>query len=229
MLESAVHTVFAIPELVLQLSAHLDLQVLARCTRVCKDWLRQFEYILWSNVLLKRHRCESLSDTPASQMKATLIRNLPLIRTMRIHFANVTLLQVLAEGSATDPCTWCNSLKLFEIEDVSCEHVHRASQHLTTILDLNYRLTNLELPFELVYNDVVMASISKLDNLKRLSISSAEDCDGDQAMLLLQACLPLPNQTQLFIDLDVVWYDLDRGIIDLKAVISRASRARFSK
>ncbi|CAO3566664.1 unnamed protein product [Mortierella alpina] len=45
--------------------------------------------------------------------------------------------------------------------------------------------------------------------------------------LLLQACLPLPNLTELYIDMELAWSD-EPDISGLKAIIDKATRARFS-
>ncbi|CAO3566658.1 unnamed protein product [Mortierella alpina] len=229
MVGSTAHSVFATPELVLLVAEHLDLCDLARCYGVCKEWSRQFERILWSNVCLQQRRCNSLKTAPDSPMKAALIRNLPLIRTLKILCVNNPLLQFLTHGSADDPSSCCSNLKRFEIEDISCDHLDLASQHLTTLLDLNHHLTTLEVPFELLDNNAALASLSKLNTLERLSVSSLKDYESEQVLLFLKACLPLPNLTHLYFDFDLLWGDLNRDIRDLKAIIRKAVKARFSR
>ncbi|KAF9966173.1 hypothetical protein BGZ70_003089 [Mortierella alpina] len=226
---STAHSVFATPELVLLLAEHLNPHDLAQCIGVCKDWSRQFEHILWSNVCLQKHRCDSLRTTLNSPMKAALIRNLPLIRTLKILFASSSLLQLFTHGSINDPSTRCNNLTRLEIEDISSDHFDLASQHLTALLDLNHRLTTLELPFESLDNGAALASLSKLKTLERLSVGSMNDYESEQVLPFLRACLPLPKLTHLHFDLDLFWTDLDKDTRDLKAIIKRAMRARFSQ
>ncbi|KAF9948773.1 hypothetical protein BGZ72_009360 [Mortierella alpina] len=227
MLHSAAHRVFATAELVLLLSAHLTPHDLVQCNLVCKDWSRQFGPILWSSFCLTRDHNASFSDTP---LKAALIRNLTHIRTVHIFFAEDTLLQILAHGSASDSSTRCTNLKKLEIEHISYDELELLSPYLTTLLDLNHRLTHLELPYEVFEDEAVSASVSKLENLKGLTITSFEQCEGNRLISsLLRACLPLPNLTLLEIDLDLIWDDDDQDIADLKAVIKEAAIARFSR
>ncbi|KAF9966170.1 hypothetical protein BGZ70_003086 [Mortierella alpina] len=196
MTENVAHSVFAIPELLLLVSAHLDLDDLTHCVKVCRDWKHQLEPILWTDFCLDRRLVESLDNTLAPPLKAALVRNLPHIKTINVSVASGTLLQALAIGSTISTTTR---------SDPSCSN-----------------LTRLEI------DDAVPTAISKLVNLQHLSVHSIDECEDTDAMtLLLQACLRLPNLTELHIDMELTWSD-EPDISGLKAVIDEASRARFS-
>ncbi|KAG9324323.1 hypothetical protein KVV02_006569 [Mortierella alpina] len=231
MLNSAAHGVFGILELVLLVSEHLDPLDLAQCIQVCKAWSRQFEPVLWTNVCLKEHHVELLGNTRPSPLKIALLRNLPRIRTIRTSDANVALVQVLINRSSTDPSTLCTNLKRLEIEDISVAHRIAPWPLLEALLDLNPRLTHLKLPFQAVITYGVLPAVSKLDHLQQLSVYSTQQCTRLREMLMfLQACLPLPNLTELLMDLDLACVNNgDVTDTDLRIMVQEAERARFSR
>ncbi|KAK3839908.1 MAG: hypothetical protein J3R72DRAFT_446964 [Linnemannia gamsii] len=238
---SAVHANFAIPELALLVSAHLTRSDLARCILVSNDWSRLFEPILWTNLCLTQRYAHSYSDvdlTPA--ITAALKRNLSHIRSVTVYFHQATLLQELAYGlrpqsgdSAEDPSTLCTNLRRLEMKDIYYRSLHLFKPHLVTLLDHNHRLTHLFLPFEFIRERKVPAAISKLRSLQHLSIYSIDGCARSREMLpLLQACLPLPELTELlFMDMDVDWDENDKNMdmSDPETIIREASIARFSQ
>ncbi|KAF9572405.1 hypothetical protein EC968_009979 [Mortierella alpina] len=231
MLRSAAHTVLSTPELILLVSDHLTPYDLAQCNLVCKDWLHQFEPILWTNFCLKEHQDGWLSDASS---KAALTRNLPRIKTIECSDADATLLEILTHGSTSEFSAHCANLKRLAFWGIDCEHFDRNLHCLATLLDLNHRLTHLELPFESLecYGEpsTIAASISKLENLEELHIMSTDPCEDNRAMLsLLQACLPLPKLTDLFLELDLIWSDGAQDLLELKTIIKEASIARFSR
>ncbi|KAF9273323.1 hypothetical protein BGZ68_001606, partial [Mortierella alpina] len=185
-----------------------------------------FEPILWTDFDLKR---EHVSFNDAS-FKAALIRNLAHIRIIGTWTADETLFRVLTQGSTTDPGRLCNNLKQFRLRDADYEHLDETSEYVATLLDLNHRLTDLELPLEFFMNEAVQTSVSKLNDLQRLTITALRQCEGNRAIsALLRACLPLPNLTELVIDLDLIWDDTKHAIAALTTLIKEASIARFSR
>ncbi|CAO3566657.1 unnamed protein product [Mortierella alpina] len=137
-------------------------------------------------------------------------------------------LSVLTNGSSTDSSQPCTQLKRLEIKEFNYVLADLTSRYLATLFDLNHCLTELEFPIEFLNTEAVSASLSKLENLQRLTVSSTCRCEGKQPIVLLRSCLRLPNLPQLFIKLDMWWPGNDQGIL-LKAVIEEASVARFSR
>ncbi|KAF9985829.1 hypothetical protein BGZ75_002500 [Mortierella antarctica] len=227
-IRAAQSSFFAIPELIVLVSAHLLRSDLAQCIKVCRDWWHLLEPVLWANFRPQIHHNESLSAIPPPSLKAALIRNLHHIRTLKVPIVNDNLLQVL---TTTDASTRCTGLKRLEFEDISWRDFDLTCQYLVTLLDLNHRLTCLKLPFKFLEIDAVRASMSKLERLQHLSIHSTAEFDGDWIVtLVLQACLPLPYLNELFIDTDVDWCEYDNEHTPfLKTIIKEASIARFSR
>ncbi|CAO3566659.1 unnamed protein product [Mortierella alpina] len=226
--ESAALTVFAIPELFLMLG--LNLPDIARCTRVCKAWSRHFEPILWTDICPDRRLADSAEGTPSPPWTAALIRNLPHIRTVRLRQNSAALLRLLIQGSATDPSTRCTNLKQLSLSmNVYFERLGLFSPYLPTLLDLNPRLTHLNLSFELLLIDGVKAALSKLEHLQHLAIHAEGKFDGSETFSLLRACLPLPSLTGLFLDMEWTGCFSEKSIPDLETVINEASIARFSR
>ncbi|KAF9966171.1 hypothetical protein BGZ70_003087 [Mortierella alpina] len=223
---SAAHTVLATPELALLVSARLAQSDLAHCISVCKDWSRHFEPILWTTFCLKERPCESLINTA---LKSALARNLPLIRTLEIAVANDNLLKVLANGSA-DPSTLCTNLKSITLEDFQHMDLDLTSQYLASLFILNHGLTHLRLVFECFDTGAVPIALSRLESLQHLTIYSSRECEGNRTILmLLQACLPLPNLAELCIDLDLLWDDDAESFGELETIIKAASIARCAR
>ncbi|KAF9960821.1 hypothetical protein BGZ72_005827 [Mortierella alpina] len=234
---SAAHTALAIPELIFSVAAHLAPHDLAQCISVCRAWSRQFEPILWTNVHLKKDHDKPLNKR---SIRKALIRNRPLIRTMRLSAAHTAVLGILFNGSATDPSTQCTKLKRLEFDGDSLQgfsafknfsDAYRASisRDLAMLLHLNHDLTHLKAPLELIGTSAVVVAMSQVKTLQHLTVYSSEDCEDCQAILaLLEACLPLPNLTELFFDLDLA-SDGWQGSPMLEATIKAASIARFSQ
>ncbi|KAF9571681.1 hypothetical protein EC968_000278 [Mortierella alpina] len=107
---------------------------------------------------------------------------------------------------------------------------------LVKLLQCNRRLTELSLLFDRFdMDDEVLAAISNLECLEYIDIQGRRTgfkrCGSRTVLLLLQACLPLPNLTELFLDFDMVWDDegMDATVPDLETIIKDATTARFSK
>ncbi|KAF9966169.1 hypothetical protein BGZ70_003085, partial [Mortierella alpina] len=224
--KSTAYSVFATPQLLLLISAYLDPVDLADCNAVCKAWRRWFEPILWTNVCLDNGCRETLSD----ELKGSLTRNLPHIRTLKSFYASLALLQVLTHGSATP----CPNLKRLEFDLVHYEQLDLTLKLMPTLLNRNRQLTHLAIPFEFIGfaqedQDAVLTAISKLENLQRLKVDSLEEWEYDGSMpLLLQACLPLPKLTELFLDTNWQFNQFGDYTVDLETLIKDASKARFA-
>ncbi|CAO3569602.1 unnamed protein product [Mortierella alpina] len=117
---------------------------------------------------------------------------------------------------------------------------------VATLLNHNLRLTQLSLPDISLQYDAIPAAISRLKYLQRLTITNFEWIVGATkrgTMLLLQACLPLPDLTELIMDYRVDWSDHDEDSsrskplkpkkipvrLDLETIIQESSIARFSQ
>ncbi|KAF9572402.1 hypothetical protein EC968_009976 [Mortierella alpina] len=241
--ESAAHRTFTIPELVLLMSNLLDSRDLAHCTRVCKAWSRQLEPVLWTIFCLKENRVGLLNGKSSSPFMAALRRNLPHIRTLKACYTSTTLLQVLTGSYFEDPSTLCTNLRRLEFDDIF-QYNRSCSQYLATLLDLNPQITHLLLPFESLGTIAVLVAVSKLDHLQHLTVYETERSRNVRGLLqILQACLPLPNLTELLLDLEFEWIefvdvdsklvtaDSELGIIisEVRAIVAEASIARFSR
>ncbi|KAF9562700.1 hypothetical protein EC968_005182 [Mortierella alpina] len=233
--KSASQTVITIPELVALISAHLTSRDIIPCVFVCKDWRRQFEPVLWANFTLCKPFTVSLNDTPLTPLTAALLRNLPHIRTINIDTVVDTQLQVIVHGlppqdsdavNAQSPC--CVKLRQFGFESFNSEYQGSISLHLVTLLHHNLYLTHLNIP---LFNDEMLDAISTLAQLQRLTIHSGTgNASTRDTLLLLQACLPLPQLTHLHIVMDVDWGDGDdhKDMPDLETVLQEATRKRFT-
>ncbi|KAF9572400.1 hypothetical protein EC968_009974 [Mortierella alpina] len=236
--KSAAESFFTLSELILPVSAHLTTYDLAQCSLVCQEWSRLFEPSLWANFCPKKRHVDWWSDTSPSPLKAALMRNLPHLRTVKTSVTNTSLLQVLTNGSTSESSTHqcstselstrCTNLKRLELNDSCPKSIELSSPYLARLLMLNPRLTHLELPFQSFVTNSVLTTVPKLKCLQHLSIYSSQRCSRAQEMLmLLQACLPLPNLAELFLKLDYSWeYEVKDD--DLKTVVKDASKARFS-
>ncbi|KAF9964362.1 hypothetical protein BGZ70_006564 [Mortierella alpina] len=244
--KSAAHTVFATPELALAISAYLTQHDLTQCARVCKDWMQLNEPILY------RAFCpfEPLGgSTPSPQTAGGLIRNLPHIRTVELYptehdaVHSHTVMQELAHGlpqctqagdSALDPDTLCTNLQHFKFRCGSNDDMLPALPHLITLLNHNHFLTRLMIP--LTYSSLdtgSFAAVSRLRHLRSLAVFTDINisCEGRRPIsLFLQACLPLPELSELDMDLYVGGEDEvnDQGIPDFDTIIEEATIARFS-
>ena len=239
--QSAAHTVLETPELVLLLSAHLTPADLAQCNLVCKDWSRQFEPILWTNFRPEILAHSSNNALPPA-LTAALRRNLPHIRTLELCFADDTILQVLTHGPTPesddperDSSTLCTNLRRIKFEDVAYKRLDPTSVHLATLLSLNRHLTHLDLPYDFLESSAVLAAISNLSHLQHLTIHSFEGAAKcRQTLLLLKACLALPELSKLaFIEMELNWDVIDKSkdkdMPDAETIISEASIARFAQ
>ncbi|CAO3573125.1 unnamed protein product [Mortierella alpina] len=244
--KSAAHTVFATPELALAISACLTQHDLTQCTRVCKAWLQLNEPILY------RAFCPFEppgGPTPSPQTAGGLIRNLPHIRTVALcpteHNAahSHIVMQELVHGlrqctqpgdSALIPNTRCINLKHFKFRCGSNDDMLPALPHLVTLLDHNRFLTRLTIPLTNSSLDTAsIAAVSKLRHLQSLAVFTDMSimCKGHRTIsLFLQACLPLPDLSELDMDLDIGEKDevSDQGIPDFDTIIEEATKSRFS-
>ncbi|KAF9964979.1 hypothetical protein BGZ70_005643 [Mortierella alpina] len=235
--ESAAHTVFATPELVLLACGYLPAPDLARCSLVCKAWSRQFEPILWARFCPKQRDADSSTDTPV--VIAGLMRNLPHIRTLDLSVVDRTALQALTSPfdlADQDQSMLCTNLRRLKFGHVKYAPPDSASisLHLTALLNHNRLLTQLDLSYVFLASNAVLAAIADLERLQHITITSfvgAGTCR--EALLMLKACLHLPELTELhFIDMDLNWDEVDKNkekdMPDVETIIKEASIARFS-
>ncbi|KAF9271573.1 hypothetical protein BGZ68_003345, partial [Mortierella alpina] len=234
MLKRVAHRVSATPQPALMVSEHLTQDDVAQCIRVCRAWSRYFEPILWRDFCLDISVGEfSREDTPTLPMKAALIRNLSYLRTIKCHYANVTLLQLLSDASNSS--TPCPNLRRLEFQCIDYKHHKLSLEYMTTLLDRNRRLTHLCIPFEFIgfspQPSIILAAVSKQENLQRLTVHAIDEWKDSEILIsLLQACLPLPNLTELFLDVEWKWsiYFYDEDAPRLETILKEASVARFS-
>ncbi|KAF9570099.1 hypothetical protein EC968_002269 [Mortierella alpina] len=241
MLTGAAHTFFSIPELVILLSAHVTIADLARCMLVCKDWSRHFEPLFWRSFRPTEDFANLIKVRP--QVEAALIRNLRHIRTVAPFYIDETLLQVLTRGLPQqngkfldDPDALCTNLRRIYLNHFFAGSVDIFSQHLDTLLCHNHRLTHLAVQWELLDIDNAPSAISTLRHLQHLTIRSIlpiqDSLRSFDTMLILKACLPLPELTELlFVDVETFWDDDDMAAdtADLETVINDATIARFAQ
>ncbi|KAF9959992.1 hypothetical protein BGZ72_008191 [Mortierella alpina] len=157
---------------------------------------------------------------------------------MNISADSDNVLYLLAIDHASDRSALCTNLRRLEFKDRTYESKYKPSRHIAALLDLNRHLTHLRILADHIFDSsATRASLSKLQNLQHLSIHPYALQDGKRAIsLLLQACLPLPNLTELLLGLDMVWEsddededEEDKAIPDLDTIIEVASVARFSR
>ncbi|KAF9964978.1 hypothetical protein BGZ70_005642 [Mortierella alpina] len=186
-------------------------------------------------------RSESGALPPA--VTAALRRNLSYIRTLDLTAVDDTVLQPFVQGlvspsasdSDQDTSTVCTNLRRIKFDDVDDKRLDPASQHLVTLFSRNHNLTHLDLPYSFLRVSAVLAAVSELRHLQHLTIHSFEgEASCRDTLLLLKACLPLPELTELhFIDMDLSWDEVDgnkeEGMPDVESIIKEASIARFSK
>ncbi|CAO3566931.1 unnamed protein product [Mortierella alpina] len=249
--ESAVHTVFATPELALLLFAYLRPHDLTKCIRVCKQWAYQAVPALW------RDFSPGLSSTAI----AGLSRNLPYIRNVELDLQNRALLQDLAHemfgglasgDTATDPSTSCTHLRQLKIgccrpkledwrglNDVSGPVL----PNIVSILIHNLCLTHLTLPFpDVKVGDPLLNAIAKLNHLEYLAIDNFGSwiLKAGSISLLLHTCLRLPKLTELYIHVEAplsasdlkapdAWFLLPAPIIRNAAVFRSHQTPRLGK
>ncbi|KAF9964745.1 hypothetical protein BGZ70_006001 [Mortierella alpina] len=231
--------VFLIPELVLLVSAYLSSSDVAQCIRVCKDWSRQFETHLWTNFCPSVYFIDSLSFSP--HMNAALSENSRHIRTFRPAYIEETLLQVLARGllqqqddTTEDPSTLCTNLWRIDLKQLIGEDYTPVPwhSHIVTLLCHNQRLTCVTVPLELLQIDVSTTAIAQLRHLRHLAIFSLDnEGTSREILLILEACLPLPELTKLhFFEMRVTWFqgDTTPDGSGPEAIIEEATITRFS-
>ncbi|KAF9947990.1 hypothetical protein BGZ72_010093 [Mortierella alpina] len=189
-----------------------------------------------------------------------LIRNLTFIRTVELNTDNVPISH-LAHGlppgqtsseSAVIPNTRCTNLRQLKLSSLDADLwllARRPSNNanlcaLATLLNHNPHLTHLTLPDTILDSDDVVTAISTLRHLQRLAITTLKMPRGTQSTLrLLQACLPLPDLTELIMDfcLPCGIDDEDSGLktlssprkdrsrLDFETIIKKSLLARFCK
>ncbi|CAO3573205.1 unnamed protein product [Mortierella alpina] len=189
------------------------------------------------------------------------MRNLPHIRSVELktseHSVFPHLTRNLKPGiSARVASKLCTNLRRLKLE---CYYniLYLKLPPIIKLLDHNLQLTHLTLPIEaLTTDDALLAAIPKLQRLRHLAFEDLKQCPdsrdpyigGRIIPLLLQACLPLPELTELLLDFDMVWedkatelnnelvntyskvlgtQDVQKNTVDLEAVIAEAATARF--
>ncbi|CAO3566985.1 unnamed protein product [Mortierella alpina] len=233
-------TVFSIPELIFLVSAYLSPSDIAKCIRVCKDWSRQFGTHIWTNFCPSVYFIDSLSISPRT--KAALSQNIHYIRAFRPAYIEETLLQVLARGlpqqqgdTMEDLSTLCTNLRRIDLQQLIGDNYSPLPWHsdIFTLLCHNQRLTCVTMPLELLKIDVSTTTISKLRHLQCLAIFSlGNEGTSQEILLILQACLPLPELTKLhFFEMGVNWFhgDTTPDGSGPETIIKEASITRFSQ
>ncbi|CAO3567104.1 unnamed protein product [Mortierella alpina] len=234
--ESAAHTFFAIPELVVSLSTFVPLPDLTRCMLVCKEWSRQFQPQLWS-VIVFDYPFNKLLKLDPSPTKEALTRNLRSIRTVDIIYANDAMLHLLIQGLPcavrdSDEHNLCTDLRRIYFQDFAKQCLDPLSWQLGILLDHSPYLTHLEVPSDFLEYDAVQVAISKLWHLQFLKIRCLR-APFREHYAFLQCCLALPELTELiFVD----GADWDDGLQNnttiiqlLESIISKATTTRLSR
>ncbi|KAF9946787.1 hypothetical protein BGZ72_011139 [Mortierella alpina] len=252
-LESAAHTAFTTPELALLLFAWCSPHDLTQCIRVCKQWLHLAEPVLWRNFCHGPQRLAKL----VPETSAALTRNLPHIQTVELTVEEHALLHELAQGTtstsqagdaAVESCAPCTHLSRLTVKnsdmllkkDVGLYGINTVRDFsfvlptLVTLLNHNIRLTHLTFPFpDVETDDPVFAAISNLKGLRHLAVNSngSSSVSSWTLSLLLRACLPLPNLTELCIKPCVYWVNKACGKVvpSLEAILKEAAIARFTQ
>ncbi|KAF9931484.1 hypothetical protein BGZ67_005277 [Mortierella alpina] len=235
--KSAAHTFFATPELAQAVFAFLPRGDLPQCFRVCREWYQNAELLLWT------HFCPRLDDGYKFPQRASdaLIRNLPRIRSVDLEWhANGILSQLtyrLEPGISTRVASkLCTNLRRLKLQG-------SRSLRITPIVKLlphNLQLTHLTLPSLVLTKGVTtfaFAAISNLRSLRHLTLEEWTPIGSPTILLLLQACLPLPELTELFLDFDFFDFDMiwqlddndSDDTSDLESMIQAAATARFSE
>ncbi|CAO3566986.1 unnamed protein product [Mortierella alpina] len=231
MTQSAAHTFFAIPELVVLLSLHVHRRDLPRCVRVCKDWSHHFEPILWRDLSMNKRVAKQMATIPASGL-ATRLHH---VQALYLHRANDTQLSLLAQGlpyhlggTVQEPRRGCTNLKqiyFFEVDDGEL-----VSRPLVTLLEYNPHLTRLDVPYDFFNVDGASAALSKLWHLQYLGVHG--EGTVPKPFLLIQSCLCLPELTELTFhrDVDMYWDHINGNTVvrKLEAIINDALIARLS-
>ncbi|KAF9278822.1 hypothetical protein BGZ68_008337 [Mortierella alpina] len=240
--KSAAHTVFTTPELAFAISGYLTQHDLTQCVRVCKDWQQLNEPMLYTTF------CPSLPLGPAITPPTTggVIRNLHHIRTVELctpdysvmrHYAVIEdlvhgLPQNAQSGdSGVGLSALCTNIKRLKVRCGYQDNFHSALPHLTTLLNHNRFLTRLTIPLsDSGLDTALLVAVSKLRHLQSLALYADSECQGRRTIcLLLQACLPLPELSELDIDLDICDDGAEyEDIPDLDTIIEEATIARFS-
>ncbi|KAF9990991.1 hypothetical protein BGZ75_007174 [Mortierella antarctica] len=241
--KSAAHTVFATPELAFEIATYLTQQDLTQCARVCKDWQLQDEPILYATF----SPFVPLGPTPPLQATGGLIRNLPHIRTVELcssddnAIRDYAMMQQLAYGlplpahpgePALDLNKLCTNIRQFKFRCGYRDNIYPSVSPLVSLLNHNHSLTRLTFPLANTrVDDELLAAISKLPHLQSLAVYTTGSSKGLRTISsLLQACLPLPELSELDIDLTIIWDDKanDKDILDLDTIIEEATITRFS-
>ncbi|KAF9954711.1 hypothetical protein BGZ72_004350 [Mortierella alpina] len=132
-----------------------------------------------------------------------------------------------------EPDTLCINLTRINLFDLDIDYLHLISGPLLTLLNHNTRLTHLDVTRDIFEIEGVPAALSKLRHLQHLAVhSDHEDIDIQQPLLVLQACLALPELTELNFDgLEMRWDDGDVIAVrrELEAVIEEAAIARYTR
>ncbi|KAF9959995.1 hypothetical protein BGZ72_008194 [Mortierella alpina] len=242
-IESATQAVFATPELILLVSKHLTTPDLARCNLVCKDWSRQFEPILWTTFYLRFDDASLMNYTPTLPLRLALIRNLPHIRALDLVSVDDTFLQLLLgrlvplfDDTNLGPSILFLNLRRLKLGLIKHDRLAPTSLCLATLLTRSQLLTHLDLPHEFLESSAVLAAVSGLRRLQHLTVHSAAGTSTRcrNTLLLLKACLHLPELTGLFfIDTELNWDEVDQSeeedVPEAETIISEASIARFSQ
>ncbi|KAF9570097.1 hypothetical protein EC968_002267 [Mortierella alpina] len=237
MARSATRIFFATPELFSLLSTHLLKPDLAQCSLVCKEWSRQFQPLLWTDLNFNKRFIERLNATPSPTTTA-LLKNRGHIRKVEFQYLNQPQLQLLFQGhpdqlgdSVEEPGTLCTNLTRIDIKDLGSDNLDLISEPLVKLLRHNTRLTYLHVPCDIFEIDGVAEALSKLRHLQHLSIDALYEPIFPEPLVFLRSCLVLPELTELIIDVEMRWYNGDKAITiqELEATITEAAATRFSQ
>ncbi|KAF9929668.1 hypothetical protein BGZ67_006191 [Mortierella alpina] len=207
--------------------------------RVCKEWFQHAEPHLWTHYSPRLPRNRSTLSPSAT---VALIKNLPRLRSVELKSHEFNVLQPLTVHlqpgiSVKAASKLCTHLKRLKLECYNIVLGHR-SPPIVNLLNHNLQLTHLTLPFvALTIDGTIFAAIPNLRCLRHLTLESIKMRAGTRHSfrgvrtipLLLQACLPLSELTELYFDVDIVWDNTGNDAInpDLETIIREAAIVRF--
>ncbi|KAF9962291.1 hypothetical protein BGZ70_008082 [Mortierella alpina] len=144
---------------------------------------------------------------------AGLSRNLHYVRTVEIAIADSSILQQLAGGMPLPPgdsalvsnttCVNLQRLNLDTAPTLSDDHFPSIISNITKLLNQNHNVTHLTLWLpDNAINYPALIAISNLKHLRFLAVNfrGRSMIRTRTISLILRACLPLPNLTELRID-----------------------------
>ncbi|KAG0198055.1 hypothetical protein BGX28_008474 [Mortierella sp. GBA30] len=250
----AIDAVIGIPELTTLISQHLAPYGIAQCLLVCKAWTRQFHPHIWTNF-----RAGKILPQDTTALHQSLHR----IRTVDISGNYNEFIKLLANGlppvqspiqtrpdSALARCMensalqsdkarltkakapLCTNLKRLKLSSYNLFSHDSNSTYVEMLLNHNSNLTHVNLELIPLCDTNIIPSISQLHRLQHLSLRG-QYSGPSSIYLLLKCCLPLPQLTELHLDIVLELPDGSFGASpwsssNLEAMLVEASAARFS-